>query len=175
MGIKNSLPSWQNQAMVPIFSQINQIQTSHSMYLRLILILSLHLRLDIPNAFFASDVSHQTPVCISLLSHVLLVSLPSIWTLKNITNSANHEDPILSIQLPPAPYYFIQIYKYPSQLPVLKHLQSFFLPSRERPNLTPRHIYTININHVYLKAPHLTLPRKHRPSETSLFFVPNVS
>ena len=87
MELKNSLPSRQNQAMLAILSQINQIQTPplyifkinfNSIYLRLILILSFHLRFGITSAFFASDVSHQMPLRISVLSHALLISLPSI-------------------------------------------------------------------------------------------------
>jgi hypothetical protein len=115
---------------VPILSQINPVQAPppHLPSWRFILILSAHLRLDLPSDLLSSGFSNKT-LCITFLSPIRAtcpaISFFSIWSpeqylVRNTNQQANHYV-VFSTPL----------------LPILKHHQPTFLPQCERPSLTP--------------------------------------
>jgi hypothetical protein len=53
----------------PYTGQIDLVHTTHPIFLTFILILSIHLRLDLPSGPFPSDSPRQYSICISLRPH----------------------------------------------------------------------------------------------------------
>jgi len=65
-------------SLVPILSQINPVHVPHSIFLKLILLSSSHLRIGLPSGFIPSGFPHQNSVCISPLPHTSYMLCPHL-------------------------------------------------------------------------------------------------
>ena len=119
---------------------------------RSILILSSHLRLDLPSGLFLQVYPPKpcvrlSPIRATCPAHLILLNVitrtifgEQYRSLSSSLCSFLHS-PVTLVPLSP---------KYSPRHPVLKHPQPTFLPKRERPSITPIQKYSHNYNSVYL-------------------------
>jgi hypothetical protein len=123
-----------------ILIQTNLVHTTHSVSPRSILILYTHPCLGLYSGLFSS-VSPTNNICVYFYPHSCYMLCPShpplldhsdyTWLIIQITK-------ILVIPFSPLSHHLIPVRsKYPPQHPVLKHPQSMFLPSCQRPSFIP--------------------------------------
>ena len=125
---------------VPILSQINPVHTRHTTSRRSILILSSHLRQDLPRGLFPSGFSTKTSYT-PLLPHTCCMPRPSYSSSFYHPNNLEWGVQIMKLfitHFSPVHYHLVPLRpKYSPQHPILKHPQPTFLPQCEWPSFTP--------------------------------------
>jgi hypothetical protein len=128
----------------------NQFDQSVLISLRSILMLSSHLRLDLPSGLLPSDLPTKTPQT-SSPPHACHMSRPSPPPWFNHSNNIRWRIPavkFITMQFSPRPAFIPFRSKY-LQHSVLKEPQSVFLPQSERPSFTPIQYNWQNNSFVY--------------------------
>jgi len=138
---------------VPILSHVYSVHTPSTTSWRLILILSSHLRLALPNGLFLRF-PHQNPVYASPLPHTRYMSRPSHFSQFYHTKNngwAVHIIKLLLMYISPLSCQLILLMpKHSPQHPLLEYPHPSIIPECQRPSLTPIQNNRQNDSSVYL-------------------------
>jgi len=125
---------------LPLLSQLDPVPTPTPHFIKIHLNIILPSMPESPKWSLSLRFPHQNPVYTSPLPHTRYMPRPSPSSQfyhPNNTGWAVQIIQLLIMQLPPLPSYLVPPrLKYSPQHPILKHLQSVFLPQCQRPSFT---------------------------------------